>query len=237
MIFIVIGICFSSRPMRREESYIDQFKYLAVSEMQRTGIPASIKLAQGLMESASGRSELAVNANNHFGIKCKSDWNGETYSYKDDDFANNGELLFSCFRKYSSPEYSYLDHSNFLKNRSRYKALFEFSITDYKSWARGLKNCGYATDPTYAEKIIETIEKYDLNNLDTNQPDTLAELKASPIEALEKPMEIKLSVQAENQTLNVQSKQLTQKGSVKLKSKPLKSKNNRVRQAKTCKKY
>ena len=163
---LVAFIGLSNRPIRPEESYVDQFKYMAISEMKRTGIPASIKLAQGLTESMSGRSELALNANNHFGIKCKGDWDGETYQYKDDDINVNGELIHSCFRKYSSPEFSYIDHSDFLVHRTRYKMLFSYDKTDFRSWANGLKACGYATDPTYAEKLIEIINRLDLYNLD-----------------------------------------------------------------------
>ncbi|MEP7195547.1 MAG: glucosaminidase domain-containing protein [Saprospiraceae bacterium] len=167
-IVLVLLVIFSiaTRPLRQEEIYVEQFKAMAISEMQRTGIPASIKLAQGLMESQSGRSELAKNANNHFGIKCKGDWLGETYDYKDDDTNVNGELIHSCFRKYTAAEQSYIDHSDFLTCRSRYKVLFQLDKNDYRSWAKGLKTCGYATDPNYADKLIDAIERLNLNNLD-----------------------------------------------------------------------
>ncbi|HMW39086.1 MAG: glucosaminidase domain-containing protein [Saprospiraceae bacterium] len=166
VLFMTVILVMSSRPMRPEENYVSQYRDIAIREMMRTGIPASIKLAQGVMESQSGRSELAIQANNHFGIKCKSNWNGATYAYKDDDLNDKGELVESCFRKYESPEQSYKDHSDFLKNRSRYKLLFEFDRSDYRSWARGLKMCGYATDPAYADKLIEIIERFELYNLD-----------------------------------------------------------------------
>lgn len=162
-----IVICLiSARPVTLQEKYIEQFKGLAISEMERTGIPASIKLAQGLLESQSGRSELAKYANNHFGIKCKNDWTGEIYYYHDDDKNTDGEIIASCFRSYSSPSDSYKDHSDFLVNRSRYKELFNLPKTDYVSWAQGLKKCGYATDPNYADRLIKTIQKYNLDNLD-----------------------------------------------------------------------
>lgn len=186
VLVIVIIPFLSSRPLRRDESYVDKYRTMAIAEMKRTGIPASIKLAQGLMESQMGRSELAINANNHFGIKCKSDWNGETYEYKDDDTNESGEIIHSCFRKYSSAEFSYIDHSNFLVSRSRYKMLFEFDKSDYRAWARGLKACGYATDPGYADKLIESIERLELFNLDKIENEEKPELDFYPYAKLEK---------------------------------------------------
>lgn len=135
--------------------YIEQYSDIAVSEMRRTGVPASIKLAQGMIESDHGRSRLARLANNHFGIKCHSDWRGPTI-YHDDDA--RGE----CFRKYNSPEQSFRDHSDFLVNGSRYKELFLLDQTDYKGWARGLKKAGYATNPAYADMLIRKIEENSL---------------------------------------------------------------------------
>lgn len=170
VLFIMAGsFLFSARSVSNQENYIFKYRDIAISESQRTGIPASIKLAQGLFESSAGRSELAINANNHFGIKCKNDWTGMTYLYKDDDLSPTGELIHSCFRQYNYPEDSYIDHSNFLTERSRYKELFKIDKTDYISWAVGLKNCGYATDNSYAKKIINTIEMYDLYELDGGQ--------------------------------------------------------------------
>ena len=156
----------SFRPISVQELYMDQYKYVAISEMQRSGIPASIKMAQGIMESMAGRSELAVQANNHFGIKCKGTWTGETYLYQDDDLDSSGQLIHSCFRMYPSAVDSYIDHTDFILGRSRYKELFNYSKFDYESWALGLKKCGYATDPLYAKKLLETIRKYILENLD-----------------------------------------------------------------------
>lgn len=143
-------------------AYIDAFKTVAIEEMNAYGIPASITLAQGISESGSGNSTLAKYANNHFGIKCTSDWRGKAY-YKDDDKSDD------CFRVYKDAKESYRDHSEFLK-RKRYSFLFELDKNDYKNWAQGLKTAGYATDPRYAEKLIGLIEKYQLYQYD--QPET-----------------------------------------------------------------
>ncbi len=140
------------------EAYIERFKNIAVAEMNNHGIPASIKLAQGLLESGNGNSELALQANNHFGIKCASDWRGKSIR-KDDDEKDE------CFRVYSNPEDSYKDHSEFLK-RKRYAALFELKKSDYEGWAKGLKAAGYATNPKYPELLISLIERYNLNRFD-----------------------------------------------------------------------
>lgn len=142
-----------------QERYIEQYAPLAVEEMYRTGVPASITLAQGMLESRYGLSELAVKGNNHFGIKCHNSWSGKKMYYDDD---RRGE----CFRKYSSPEQSYRDHSDFLRYRGRYSFLFDYRVTDYKSWAHGLRKAGYATDRSYAKKLISLIEEYDLNEYD-----------------------------------------------------------------------
>lgn len=140
------------------EEYIQQWKAVAVRKMKEHGIPASITLAQGLLESGNGNSKLARDANNHFGIKCTSDWTGGK-TYHDDDA--KGE----CFRKYKNAEQSYEDHAKFLQ-RPRYSALFELPSTDYKGWAHGLKRAGYATDPSYASKLINLIERHELHKLD-----------------------------------------------------------------------
>lgn len=140
------------------EAYIERFKNIAVAEMNNYGIPASIKLAQGLLESGNGNSELALQANNHFGIKCASDWRGKSIR-KDDDEKDE------CFRVYDNPEDSYKDHSEFLK-RKRYASLFELKKSDYEGWAKGLKAAGYATNPKYPELLISLIERYSLNRFD-----------------------------------------------------------------------
>ena len=139
--------------------YINKYSSLAIKEMKRTGVPASITLAQGLLESNAGQSALAKKGNNHFGIKCHNDWNGKTM--KVDDNAPK-----ECFRVYPNVEASYRDHSDFLRGRDRYKSLFELKPGDYKGWAHGLKKAGYATDPSYATKLIEIIEDYDLARFD-----------------------------------------------------------------------
>jgi flagellum-specific peptidoglycan hydrolase FlgJ len=138
--------------------YIAFFKAVAIHEMKLYGIPASITLAQGILESGSGRGRLARDANNHFGIKCH-DWTGPRV-YHDDDRAQE------CFRKYNDPNQSYRDHSLFLAKRKRYANLFKHKPTDYKAWARGLKKAGYATDPKYPQKLISLIERYELYQYD-----------------------------------------------------------------------
>jgi hypothetical protein len=139
------------------KKYIEQYKGIAIAEMQRTGVPAAITLAQGIHESGAGLGKLAVTANNHFGIKCKSNWTGESVKHTDD--AKN-----ECFRKYATAEESYRDHSDFLKNGQRYAFLFEIDPADYTAWANGLKQAGYATNPKYAPAIIKLIEDYQLQD-------------------------------------------------------------------------
>lgn len=141
------------------QTYIDQYKDLAIEQMLRYRIPASITLAQGLFESAAGRSDLVRQGNNHFGIKCHTSWMGPK-QYHDDDA--RGE----CFRVYSDAKESYEDHSQFLARQSRYACLFNLNTSDYKGWARGLKQCGYATNPQYANKLIQIIELYKLHEYD-----------------------------------------------------------------------
>lgn len=140
-------------------AYIEKFAPIAVKEMQDYKIPASITLAQGILESGSGKSPLALRSNNHFGIKCHKGWQGKSVTHDDDEI---GE----CFRKYKYPENSYEDHSKFLTSRSRYSKLFKLAITDYQGWAYGLKRAGYATDPRYPKKLIGIIKKYDLTQYD-----------------------------------------------------------------------
>ncbi len=144
---------------QRYQQYIDQYKDIAIEQMQRWKIPASITLAQGIFESGAGQSELAVKGNNHFGIKCHG-WTGRTLYHNDDQ---QGE----CFRAYPSAFDSYEDHSRFLANGQRYRSLFSLKTTDYKGWARGLKAAGYATNPQYADRLIELIQLYRLYQYDT----------------------------------------------------------------------
>lgn len=141
------------------QTYIDQYKDLAIQQMEKYHIPASITLAQGIFESRAGQSILATRGNNHFGIKCHG-WNGGK-QYHDDDEANE------CFRAYDNAGDSYEDHSKFLRNSPRYRRLFSLNITDYRGWAQGLKDCGYATNPAYASKLIQLIELYKLYIFDT----------------------------------------------------------------------
>lgn len=143
-----------------QEEYIEKYKNLAISEMFRTGVPASITLAQGILETESGNSPLVIRSNNHFGIKCKSNWNGPSVSHDDDE-------RDECFRAYASAEESYRDHSDFLKNNARYGSLFNLEPTNYKDWAYGLKQAGYATNPRYAEMLIRFIETNNLQQYDT----------------------------------------------------------------------
>lgn len=159
--FCLLVISFSSfaQSQMTAQEYAEKYAPLAIKDMQIYKIPASITLAQGIHESACGGSRLAIQANNHFGIKCKSDWTGETILH-DDDATNE------CFRKYSSVEDSYNDHSVFLTTRDRYASLFQLDIMDYKGWANGLKAAGYATNPKYASILINIIETYKLYNYD-----------------------------------------------------------------------
>lgn len=156
LVLAVISMAAKDDP---RQTYITRYSSIAVSEMKRTGVPASITLAQGILESDSGRSTLAVKGNNHFGIKCHKDWNGRKI-YKDAE--NHDE----CFRLYPNVEASFRDHSDFLRYQDRYKSLFGLKKTDYKGWARGLKEAGYATDPSYPAKLIRIIEDYELYKYD-----------------------------------------------------------------------
>ena len=159
LIFLSTAIL-PAQQMTRQE-YIDVYKDLAIKEMNRSGIPASITLAQGLLESNNGNSRLATKGNNHFGIKCHG-WKGKKI-YHDDDERNE------CFRKYKSVNESYMDHTDFLMNSPRYEFLFYLDETDYRGWAKGLKKAGYATSPTYANLLIKLIEENELNVYDKPQ--------------------------------------------------------------------
>ncbi len=154
-----IPVLLSAQGVMSRSLYVENYHKLAVNEMNRVGIPASITLAQGMLESGNGNSVLARKSNNHFGIKCHNDWSGHKV-YHDDDA--RGE----CFRKYESVYQSYIDHSDFLTSKSRYASLFDLDATDYKGWAKGLKNAGYATDPQYAHRLIKIIEENDLHRFD-----------------------------------------------------------------------
>ncbi len=170
-------------------TYIDLYKEIAVSQMNANGIPASIILAQGILESGNGNSELARFANNHFGIKCTTDWNGKIY-YKDDDQKND------CFRVYKTPQESFKDHSTFLK-RKRYSALFELDKNDYKNWAIGLKQAGYATNPKYPELLIGIIDRYKLYQYDLPETEREKLIREDRVFA-----EINKNIPNENQKFN-----------------------------------
>ena len=160
--YLLIVFLFSSFlavAQNKTEAYIEKYSQIAVDEMNMYNIPASITLAQGILESGNGESRLAVEGKNHFGIKCHSNWNGKTIIEDDDE---KGE----CFRKYNRVSDSYRDHSLFLNERGRYAFLFEYNKTDYKKWAKGLKKAGYATNPKYPTLLIDLIEKYDLSSFD-----------------------------------------------------------------------
>jgi len=179
----LVSLCFCFFSESKSDpavSYIEQYNKIAVSEMCRSGIPASVTLAQGMLESSNGMAQLARESNNHFGIKCHSDWTGE-HVFHDDDA--KGE----CFRKYPQVSDSYRDHSDFLRYKPRYASLFELEITDYKSWAHGLKAAGYATDPKYAYKLIGLIEKYNLARFDVLDSAQITALPSTPLQ-LEAPV-------------------------------------------------
>jgi len=159
LLFVLFTLSLSAN--NHVEAYISTYKDIAQREMQRSNIPASIILAQGIHESAWGKGDLALNSKNHFGIKCKDYWTGPTFYIEDDDY-ENGKLIKSCFRSYENVESSYIDHTNFLLEGDRYQGLFLYDPTDYKNWAKGLKQCGYATDPHYASKLIRIIETHQL---------------------------------------------------------------------------
>ncbi|MBK8546143.1 MAG: glucosaminidase domain-containing protein [Saprospiraceae bacterium] len=172
--FLVIVLLFnfqmtSLANRRLVDQYIQSYKEIAIAEMYRTKIPASIKLAQGLLESNWGQSDLAITANNHFGIKCGGNWQGRMFFKVDDDTDENGNPVESCFRQFETAQESYIAHSEFLTNpakQGRYGFLFDYPTTDYVSWSKGLQFSGYATDKKYADKLINVIESYKLHQYD-----------------------------------------------------------------------
>ena len=172
-LFLIFPLSLLAQRITPEE-YIKTYKDIAIREMKTHKIPASITLAQGLLESGAGNSTLAREAKNHFGIKCHKGWTGDTYTMDDD-------AKDECFRKYKNAEESFRDHSEFLCGRSRYAALFDLQITDYKGWAKGLKAAGYATNPKYAQLLIDRIELYDLTQYDKI---ALGQIKESDIEPI-----------------------------------------------------
>ena len=181
-LFCILGLVFGlvAAAQTPQQTYIDTYSPIAVEEMLRSGVPASITLAQGLLESGAGQSRLATQGNNHFGIKCHKGWTGASLRH-DDDQKNE------CFRSYDSPEESFRDHSDFLRYRDRYKFLFDLERTDYKGWAYGLKKAGYATDPGYPGKLIKYIEEYDLTRFD-EMTDAQQALLPEPPHKIEEPV-------------------------------------------------
>ncbi len=173
VVFTLLVFESAAQSRQTREEYVDKYKHIAIEHMERYGIPASITLAQGILESDSGNSNLARRSNNHFGIKCKSDWKGDRV-YHDDDARNE------CFRKYDTVEESYEDHAEFLDQSPRYDSLFAYSSSDYRSWARGLKAAGYATASDYAQRLVRIIED---NKLYLFDEDNGAELYAARMHA------------------------------------------------------
>ena len=159
LLIMFLCTCQLSAQTNIRKEYIQEFSQIAVDEMNRSGIPASITLAQGILESGNGQSELARKSNNHFGIKCHGTWEGKKVFHDDD---SQGE----CFRAYDNPSHSYEDHTDFLVRGSRYEFLFDLELTDYRGWAKGLKKAGYATAPDYADKLIRIIEDENLHRFD-----------------------------------------------------------------------
>ena len=183
--YLILFFCLSIFSLQAQtrlkpyDEYINQYAGIAVEQQNLHGIPASITLAQGLLESGAGKSEMARQSNNHFGIKCHNSWKGETVTFFDDG-------MNSCFRKYDRVEDSYEDHSQFLVQGKRYAFLFKLDIKDYKGWAEGLQKAGYATDRTYAEKLIRVIETYNLNEFSDGKTVKKAKEKAAKKSRAEK---------------------------------------------------
>ena len=236
LIFVSAPFCRADVKLKPYQDYIKKYAPDAMRQQIKYGVPASITLAQGLLESNAGNSELAKKSNNHFGIKCHSSWNGPSVKYFDD-----GEM--SCFRKYRRVLDSYTDHSLFLVDRPRYDFLFELNVKDYKAWARGLKKAGYATDKQYANKLIRLIELYDLNEytkiacnprkarrLMRNWDEVASDAKPAAVEAQEKP-----TVKAEDLTEKAESPMVKEEKPEKVKpEKPAKQKPEREERAKAA---
>jgi hypothetical protein len=202
------------------EQYIETYKYIAIIKMKEYGIPASITLAQGMLESGNGNSILARHAKNHFGIKCHLEWSGATF-YQDDDEKNE------CFRKYSEVEESYKDHSLFLTTRDRYKDLFKLQVTDYKGWAHGLKKAGYATNPKYPQLLINLIERYGLDKYDDSsykpeiakqkkeEPETIITHHKPEIKTINKKPDNKSSYDPDNASIDLKYRVVEVKNNIK----------------------
>ncbi|WP_420461072.1 glucosaminidase domain-containing protein [Neolewinella sp.] len=182
-----VGFGWTAEENSEQEAYIERYKTIAMQEMERAGIPASIKLAQGILESNSGQSYLARTAKNHFGIKCGTNWNGDKVYREDDDYDDRGRLTKSCFRQYRNADASYVAHSEFLRDPRksfRYGFLFRLEPTDYKAWARGLRKSGYATNPRYPELLITLIERHKLYQYDVPGATTPVNIEVPVEEAI-----------------------------------------------------
>ena len=185
LIYVITATILSSNLFAQRispDEYINTYREIAITEMKRSGIPASVTLAQGILETECGNSDLVKRSNNHFGIKCKSTWTGESVKHTDD--APN-----ECFRKYNNPADSYKDHSDYLKTSPRYATLFELDPSDYKGWAYGLKKAGYATNPKYPQIVISNIEKYNLQQYDNLTEQDFDNIAISKIITAQKPVE------------------------------------------------
>ena len=185
LIYVITATILSSNLFAQRispDEYINTYREIAIAEMKRSGIPASVTLAQGILETECGNSDLVKRSNNHFGIKCKSTWTGESVKHTDD--APN-----ECFRKYNNPADSYKDHSDYLKTSPRYATLFELDPSDYKGWAYGLKKAGYATNPKYPQIVISNIEKYNLQQYDNLTEQDFDNIAISKIITAQKPVE------------------------------------------------
>ena len=185
LIYVITAIIISSNLFAQRispDEYINTYREIAIAEMKRSGIPASVTLAQGILETECGNSDLVKRSNNHFGIKCKSTWTGESVKHTDD--APN-----ECFRKYNNPADSYKDHSDYLKTSPRYATLFELDPSDYKGWAYGLKKAGYATNPKYPQIVISNIEKYNLQQYDNLTGENFDNIAINKIITDQKPVE------------------------------------------------
>jgi len=200
LLFVLNGMVAAAQPTADIIDYINNYKKLAMDEMIRTGIPASITLAQGIHETYAGKSELVLKSNNHFGIKCKDYWTGQKV-YHDDDA--RGE----CFRKYDDPALSYRDHSDFLKSGERYAFLFKLDPEDYKAWAYGLKKAGYATNPRYAPILIKMIEDYNLEQYTEiamgKIPPEAEVIRVAPKPATDVPADISAFVKQEDPMIEI----------------------------------
>ena len=185
LIYVITATILSSNLFAQRispDEYINTYREIAIAEMKRSGIPASVTLAQGILETECGNSDLVKRSNNHFGIKCKSTWTGESVKHTDD--APN-----ECFRKYNNPADSYKDHSDYLKTSPRYATLFELDPSDYKGWAYGLKKAGYATNPKYPQIVISNIEKYNLQQYDNLTGQDFDNIAINKIITTQKPVE------------------------------------------------